>query len=289
MKFHSKSPQYEHIHKRWTGHHRSLEDKVFNNHLRQVTLGGLAGLTLLPISGNIILPNNVANLDADQVNSELDMGPVVAEELKPLMPSTVRPLEKEEDINVSYLLSKDYGVKVSSKLDGISLDRSYGLIGGEQHLYRYPGDGLFLHATQARDWAMFGGAGIAPHLGAWGYFAPSKHDFTALDEQRERYYIAVPTFLTAGYAENTAEYRDFFKYRKMLVVNPDNGKAVIADIGDSGPSPWTGKNLGGSPEVMDALGLGSGPRKGDVLYFFVDDSNQNVDLGPIKPLQKESK
>ncbi len=36
----------------------------------------------------------------------------------------------------------------------------------------------------------------------------------------------------------------------MLVVNPENGKAIVADIADSGPSPWTGKHFGGSPAVM---------------------------------------
>ena len=75
---------------------------------------------------------------------------------------------------------------------------------------------------------------------------------------------------------------DFFKFRKMLVINPKTGQAVVAVIGDAGPAEWTGKHLGGSPEVMDALGLASGPRKGLVIYFFIDDPKNEVPLGPVK-------
>jgi hypothetical protein len=94
--------------------------------------------------------------------------------------------------------------------------------------------------------------------------------------------IAVQTFLAPGFSENVAKYRDFFKYRKMLVVNPKTGQAVVTDIGDSGPSEYTGKSLGGSPEVMQGLGLATGPRKGAVLYFFIDDPQDKIPLGPIQ-------
>ena len=77
------------------------------------------------------------------------------------------------------------------------------------------------------------------------------------------------------------KFRDFFKFRKMVVVNPQSGQAVVAVVGDAGPAEWTGKHLGGSPEVMHFLGLAKGPRKGPVLYFFVDDPQDEVPLGPI--------
>ncbi len=138
------------------------------------------------------------------------------------------------------------------------------------------------HADNATDWAMYGSAGIAPGLGAWGYFVPSESQFSRKDKERERYYLAVQTFLAPGFAENVAKYRDFFKFRKMLVVNPKTGQAVVAVVGDAGPADWTGKHLGGSPEVMHFLGLAGGPRKGPVLYFFVDDPEDKIPLGPVK-------
>jgi hypothetical protein len=123
---------------------------------------------------------------------------------------------------------------------------------------------------------------LAPELGAWRYFAPSREQMTEEDNLREKWYIAVPTFLAPGFHDNVREYSNFFKYRKMLVVNPQNGKAVVADIADSGPSEWTGKHLGGSPEVMQYLERKDGAQKGPVLYFFIEDKDNAVPLGPVE-------
>ena len=108
---------------------------------------------------------------------------------------------------------------------------------------------------------------------------------TTQDSAREKYYIAVQTFLSPGFDQRFAEYRDFYKYRKMLVVNPQNGKAVVTDVGDAGPSPSTGKQLGGSPEVMQYLQRVDGAQKGPVLYFFINDPDNKVPLGPIDIVQ----
>lgn len=281
MLFKSKNPQYEFLRKRWLGRHKVITQNLVDKHLRHMALGSLGGLLLLPSSGLMLTPPPVLPAPADiQAQSQPDTNKLLALKLQPAVPSSVHPLTLAEESQVATILREQTKISVSAKQNGISLNTDYGLIGGEQHLYRYPGDSLFQHAKDTRDWAMFGGAGIAPGLGAWGYFAPSKAEFTPEDEERERWYIAVQTFLVPGYAENVARYRDFFKYRKMLVANPQTGRVVIADIADSGPSEYTGKQLGGSPEVMDALGLGTGPRKGAVLYFFVDNPDR-VPLGPV--------
>ena len=120
-----------------------------------------------------------------------------------------------------------------------------------------------------------------PGLGGWGYFTDSSGQLTQQGIDREKYYIAVQTFLAPGFDQNKQAYLDFFKYRKMLVVNPDNGKAVVADIADAGPSPWTGKQLGGSPEVMNYLERFDGQQRAGVLYFFIDDPDDTIPLGPV--------
>lgn len=281
MLFQSRNPAYEHLRKKWTAKHRSITENLFDKHLRHVALGSLAGLTLLPNSG---LALNAPHLLASgvQIQAEKDNSKLLAAELKDKVPEDVRPLTIDEEAKITDLLTKRFGFKVAAEIDNKRLNTSYGLIGGEQHLYRYPGDNLYAHANTTRDWAMYGDAGMAPGLGAWGYFASSKTAFTQKEADRERWYIAVQTFLSPGFAENVASYRDFYKYRKMLLVNPKTGQAVIADIADAGPAQWTGKQLGGSPEVMEAIGLAQGPRKGAVLYFFIDDPGDTIPLGPTK-------
>lgn len=282
MKFYSKKPHYEYLRKKWTGKNRGITQNLFDKHLHKIAVGSLGGLMLLSTPG-LSLPN--VKLIAEQnskISPATSKNALLAAELLDKVPGEVRNLSDSEEKTISEVITKNLGIKVVPEIDGKRLNKSYGLIGGEQHLYRYPGDNVFAHAKTAQDWAMYGDAGIAPGLGAWGYFAPSKETFTPQDEDRERWYIAVQTFLSPGFSERVAEYRDFYKYRKMLVVNPKTGQAVVADIADAGPSEFTGKSLGGSPEVMQELGLATGPRKGPVLYFFIDNKGNNVQLGPVK-------
>jgi hypothetical protein len=280
--FKSKSPHYEHLRKKWGSKNKELFGNLFDKHLRKVAVGSLGGLMLLSTPGMSVAGQGVDQHQTDKISAEEDKNRLLVAELLDKVPEDNSNLDATQEQAVSQLLSKRFGLTVLAEQKGIRLNRTYGLIGGEQHLYRYPGDNLFAHAKDTRDWAMFGGSGIAPGLGAWGYFAPSKDEFTPKDEERERWYVVAQTFLSPGFEENPKKYTDFYKYKKILVVNPKTGQAIVGDMGDAGPGQSTGKSFGGSPEVMHAIGLASGPRKGEVIFMFIDDPNDQVPLGPIK-------
>lgn len=291
MHFTSKNPQYEYLRQKWSNKHKNLQNNLWIKHgkaLKQLAVGSIGSLMLISASPLLLLTGNVNSHNSDDVIKDYDRNVLLASELKDKLPGEVRSLYETEESDILDIISRNFGFRVTATLNGIKLERNYGVIGGEQHLYRYPGDNLYAHADTSSDWAMYGDAGIAPHLGAWGYFASSKEEFSDKDKLRERYYLAIQTFLVPGYAENTDKYRDFFKFRKMIVINPQDGEAVVAVIADAGPSAYTGKHLGGSPEVMEMLGLAGGPRKGAVVYFFIDDPEDKIPLGPIKVTAKES-
>lgn len=250
---------------------------------KQIAAGSLGSLLLLSSPG--LSPVNLTKslTIGQKLPSKKAVGILLREDLSFEVPDQVRVLTPEEEARITKTLSKYYGFTVTSEIDGRRLNRSYGIIGAEQHLFRFPGDQLYKHAQNAFEWTSFGKYGIAPGLGAWGYFSSSEKKFSGLDLLREKYYIAVQTFLAPGFIKDVSGFRDFFKYRKMLVVNPKTGQAVVTDIGDAGPAEFTGKHLGGSPEVMFYLGLTGGPAKGPVLYFFIDDPTDAVPLGPITP------
>ena len=65
----------------------------------------------------------------------------------------------------------------------------------------------------------------------------------------------------------------------MIIINPETGQAVVADIADSGPGLSTKRTFGGSNEVLMGLGLGE-KRTGHVYVFFVKDGD-SVPLGPL--------
>lgn len=195
--------------------------------------------------------------------------------LKDLLPEKPRPLDRNEEKVLQELFDKIIGIKTRANLEGEHLNTTYGYIGAEQHLRRYPGDGLSNHGT-----GEVLHEGIAPGLGAWGYFAPLKEKLTSSLEETEKWYAVVQTLYLPDWNSRQPHLRNWYKYRKVLIVNTNNGNAVIAAIADSGPAAWTGKHFGGSPEVMEYLG---GPRykKGPVVIFFVDDPENKIPLGPI--------
>lgn len=287
----SQRPQYKYLRDKWTARHNQLQERLWNKHKeslswlknksKQIAIGSsLGGLLLLGSPSNQLLTSHALAAN-NQIALDIDKSVFLISDLSYVLPSNIRPLTIEEEQKVSDIIFRNLNIKATAQLLGKRLNRSYGLIGQEQHLARYPGDNMYSHFETQEEAKQFSREGMAPGLGAWGYFASSKVEFTEKDKMREKYYIAVQTFLSEKFNERFLEYRDFYKYRKMLVVNPNNGKAVVAVIGDAGPAEWTGKHLGGSPEVMSYLEREDGAKRGPVLYFFIDDPNDTIPLGPI--------
>jgi len=212
--------------------------------------------------------------------STKELKQLLAKALEKILPKTSRLLKQEEEDKLSQVINRVLGIKAKAELDNNRLNHQVGMIGLEQHLQRYPGDNL-----QDRTFAK---AGMAPGKGAWGYFAPSKNMLTADQAQMEKYYVAVQTLYLKDWNTNFRELRDWYKYRKVIVINPQTGAATVAVIADAGPAQWTGKQFGGSPQVMNDIDLYPKRAKGKVILLFVDDPDNNIPLGPIKhPLDLE--
>lgn len=290
-------PHYDHLKNRWTQQHREIQREInqkhgdafkwLHKHVGGATIGTLAlamGLSTpsIPAASETIkeIPQNFPTNDLGEINQISDHVFLLTD-LNGKVPDIVRPLTQDEENEIGDILSKRFGIPVMAELQGKRLNRSYGYIGAEQHLMRYPGDTIATHFQTAEEASEYARSGMAPGRGAWGYFAGSG-GLTQKDIDREKYYIAVQTFLAPGFMQNVREHYEFYKYRKMLVVNPDNGRAMVVVIGDAGPAEWTGKSLGGSPEVMKYLKRVDGSQKGPVLYFFIDDPEDKIPLGPIK-------
>lgn len=287
-------PHYEHLKNKWTDRHNNLQQGLWDKHgeslrwaanqvKKAIAVGSLSGLLLLKASPSlsISVPSGLIPQQSFAKVADIKKSVFLISDLSSFVPTDVRPLSHDEERKITDILTRDMGFNVTAELDGKRLNRNYGFIGWEQHLARFPEDTIDSHFETEEERRTLYSSGMAPGLGAWGYFAPSRQQLTQQDTLREKYYIAVQTFLSADFMNKFVEYRDFYKYRKMLVVNPHNGKAVVADIADAGPSEWTGKHLGGSPEVMNFLEREDGSRKGSVLYFFVDDPDDKIPLGPV--------
>lgn len=197
--------------------------------------------------------------------------------LHTILPEKPRPLERSEEKALEQVFKETLNISAKGTLEGEHLNTTYGYIGAEQHLRRYPGDTMDQHEGDA----AVKKEGMAPGLGAWGYFAQSKEALNPDLVEKEKWYAVAQTLYLPDWGSRTRYLRDWYKYRKVLIVNTENGKAVVADIADSGPAAFTGKQYGGSPEVMNYLG-GARYKKGAVLFFFVDDPNNQIPLGPVE-------
>jgi len=254
--------------------------KIRENSAKAITTGALTGTLLfatpgitndLPVVSSIV--KNISDFKSEEagVSKQADL----LTSLRGILPQKVGALTRTQEKTLEQLFSQTIGVNVRATLEGEHLNTTFGYIGAEQHLTRYPGDTISTHPkTPKHD------EGMAPGRGAWGYFAKSKSDLTSEDIENEKWYVVVQTLYLPDWEKRLAYVRDWYKYRKVLVVNTQNGNAVIADVADSGPAAWTGKQFGGSPEVMNYLG-GSSYKKGSVIMFFVDDPNNKVPLGPV--------
>jgi hypothetical protein len=251
--------------------------KIREHSAKIISAGALTGTLLLaPPTGINHLPTPNEVVQKIQKGSSDSAIPQKAfiDALKDILPSETRPLVRNEEKLLEQVFKNVLGVDAKGTLEGEHLNTTYGLIGAEQHLKRYPGDDVNNHGPFYKE-------GIAPGLGAWGYFAYDKEKLNPVLEETERWYAVVQTLYLPDWNVRSRYLREWYKYRKVLIVNTTNGNAVVAAIADSGPAAWTGKVFGGSPEVMEYLG---GPRykKGPVVLFFVDDPENKVPLGPVE-------
>lgn len=251
---------------------KGVKPGKIREHARKLLASGALAGTLLLSSPQLSALSGISG--KQQIVTTAEINQSLASNFSSILPKKIVPLTPEQETEISHLLFATFGINAVPQLGSTKLNHVYGLIGAEQHLPRFPGDSVNQHDEYQR-------SGITPGLGAWGYFAPSKDKLTEDLKQKEKYYVAVQTLYLPDWISRFRYLRDWYKYRKVVVVNPVNGKTIVAIVADSGPAFWTGKHFGGSPEVMAYLGLNVGMQKGPVVLYFIDDPENEVSLGPL--------
>ncbi len=211
-----------------------------------------------------VYDNMQKQLSAKQKSEYLDR-------LSKIVLETKGHLDREQEQEMETVLSDILGFSVKAELEGHRLNHSFGIMGREQHLYRYPNDSLYQHDA-------FIEAGIAPNRGAFGYFV--QKDISV--EQailNEKYYFAVQTLYLPDWSSNYRSLKKWYRFRKMIMINPIERVAVVGVVGDAGPAKWTGKQFGGSPEVIAYGKVWSKKTKGHIILLFVDDKENKIPLG----------
>lgn len=232
--------------------------------------GMLATNLLLPSGPKTLMPPPVHAVALSKQVADLIDSSMVKQYFIKTLNETLPPvgnwqLNAIQEKIISGAIFKTYGISVVPTLEGNRLNNSYGRMGAEQHLARFPGDVV---------------ENMAPGLGGWGYVS---------DFEVEKYYVAVQTLYLPDWNTRTKYLSNWYKFRRMVAVNPANGKAMVVAVADAGPANWTGKHFGGSPEVMNYLGIDYGMQNHPVVLFFLDDPNHEVPLGPVEYNREDNK
>lgn len=258
-------------------------DKIRQHSSKVIAAGALTGALLLspgriqaeglylpePIAKTIVSSESLEMVSSDWLSTQL------AKYLPPIQNAFNPPfMGLQEEKILGKVIERGTGIKAAATLEGEHLNTVYGYIGAEQHLRRFPGDTIGQHGELANI------EGMAPGNGGFGFFTGSDGKLSQEEIDREKYYVAVQLMYLPDWNQRLRYLVDWYKWRKVIVVDVPSGRSVVAVVGDAGPAAWTGKHFGGSPELMDWLG-GKKYKKGRVLLYFVDDPENKVPLGPV--------
>lgn len=208
--------------------------KIREHSAKVIATGALTG-TLLFSPPNVFkgLPTAVEiakNLkDQGAANPSIPKQQALLDSLHQILPQKVGPMDRSQEKTLEQVFSQITGVPARASLEGEHLNTTYGYIGAEQHLARFPGDTMAKHPK-----ILVNDEGMAPGLGAWGYVPAAD----------EKWYAVVQTLYLPDWNTRQPFLANWYKFRKVLIVNTVNGNAVVADIADSGPAAWTGKQFG---------------------------------------------
>ena len=124
--------------------------KIREHSAKIIGAGALTGTLLFAPPGNIKnLPplseiiSSIKDLAQDSVGDLPQK--FLIDVLKSILPERARPLTTDEEKKLEQFFEKVVGVRAKANLEGEHLNTTYGYIGAEQHLARYPGDNINNH------------------------------------------------------------------------------------------------------------------------------------------------
>ncbi len=182
-------------------------------------------------------------------------------------------LPKQDELYLEQQLTDLFGFEVVAELEDVRLPHSIGVMQAAPHLRRYPTDTLATHQR-------IHSAGIRNVRGGFGWFT-EMGQLTAAGVLQEEYYFAVQAEFLPGWQSSPSLLRSWLKFRKMVMINPADQRAVVGCIGDLGPSEWMHYQFAGSPETIRDGKVWSPQTRGHVLLFFINDPMNQVQLGPL--------
>ena len=126
--------------------------------------------------------------------------------LQDLLPHQASKITPQGSEVIEKIVKDNTNITAKAYYQDQSLNDTVGFVGFEQHLKRFPGDTLSQHDDIQE-------AGMAPGLGAFGYFVNDASQFTTTDYLREKYYCVVQTLYLDNWNSDYQKLKDWYRFR----------------------------------------------------------------------------
>ena len=183
-------------------------------------------------------------------------------------------LAGNESLYLEQQLSDLLGFDVATVLDGRQLPHNAATMSALPHQQRSPEDTLEKHRHHQE-------AGLQTGRSQFGWFVPNAADSHSNHSQPEEYSVTVQLQYLDEWQSQRQELKKWYRYRKIVVINPFERRATIAAITGVGPTERLQYQCAGSPEVIRETMVWSLASQGKVLLFYVDDPEDTLALGPV--------
>lgn len=185
------------------------------------------------------------------------------QKLKDLVVLPPAPLDVQLGLYLEQQIAELTGVEVTTVLETHQLPQQMGIIKSLPHQKCHPTDTLTAHIHVLE-------AGFSEKRSRYGW----QYD------QNDEYSLSLPLMQFPIPEGERETYKQWYKYRKMLVINPIERKAVVAKVTDIQFFPSHKYQFGGSPELIRAVRAWSPQSLGRVLLFYIPKNNTHP-CGPV--------
>lgn len=180
-------------------------------------------------------------------------------------------LDHDLELYLEQQLADLFGFEITTEMNGNRLPATIGVIESLPHRKRTPTDTPLKHERVHE-------AGFSEQRSFFGWQQPG--NFTTTPSiTAEEYGIALPIIDQLGTAQSTVA--QWYKRTKLLVLNPFEYRAVVAQVCDSYQPLNPKYQFAGTPELIRDGRCWSPRTNGRVLVFFLPDESNQLSLGPV--------
>jgi len=158
------------------------------------------------------------------------------------------------------------GLTVTAELDGYRLPYTVAHAQALPHFPTHPNDQLSAHQPKE--------AGLSSTRSTFGWLSDKTHQY-------EKFGVALPLHKLPDWPKRRLDYVQWFKYRKVILINPTQQTAAVGVVTQIGPAYVQRFQVGLSPELIRLTKAWHPDSKGKMVIFLLDDSAGSVKLGQI--------